>query len=151
MGGYLVFLDSAAVVFTGDLTSGSNTITGVSSISGLVGGMPLFGTGIPAGTTIVSASGTSVVMSANATADAAGATVTAGATGTLAGYWSAIGNNGSVTIGGTAHSAFSLYAPLPWAPTPGVDRFYVSPAAPINIADGDFYGFPYVPAPQTAV
>lgn len=70
---------------------------------------------------------------------------------TLAGYWSAIGNNGSATIGGTAHSSFALYAPLPWAPTPGVDTFYVSPAAPINLADGDFYGFPYVPAPQTAV
>lgn len=71
---------------------------------------------------------------------------------TLAGYWSAIGNNGSFTdFTNTHHSAFALYSPLPWPPTPGVDTFYVSPAAPINIADGDFYGFPYVPAPTTAV
>jgi hypothetical protein len=71
---------------------------------------------------------------------------------TLAGYWSAIGNNGAFTDGnGNHHSAFAIYSPLPWAPTPGVDTFYVSPAAPINLSDGDFYGFPYVPAPVTAV
>ena len=71
---------------------------------------------------------------------------------TLAGVWSAIGNNGSFTDGnGNTHSIFSLYSPLPWAPVPHVDEFYVSPTAPINIADGDFYGFPYVPSPQSAV
>jgi hypothetical protein len=76
----------------------------------------------------------------------------AGPGATLAGVWSAIGNNGSFTDGsGNHHSAFSIYSPLPWAPTPGVDKFYVSPAAPINISDGDYFGFPYVPAPTTAV
>ena len=71
---------------------------------------------------------------------------------TLAGVWSAIGNNGAYDDGNVNHhSVFALYSPLPWAPTPGVDKFYVSPAAPINLADGDFYGFPYVPAPTAAV
>jgi Uncharacterized conserved protein (DUF2163) len=76
----------------------------------------------------------------------------AGEGATLAGYWSAIGGNGKYTDGDSnSHSAFSIYSPLPWAPTPGVDTFYVSMAAPINQADGDFFGFPYVPAPTTAV
>src|ERR1035437_1751515 len=71
---------------------------------------------------------------------------------TLVGVWSAIGNNGSFTDGNfNTHSAFALYVALPWAPTPHVDEFYVSPTAPINIADGDYYGFPYVPSPQSAV
>jgi hypothetical protein len=75
-----------------------------------------------------------------------------GAGATLAGIWSAIGNNGSFTDGnGNHHSAFSIFQALPWAPTPGVDKFYVSPAAPINISDGDYFGFPYVPSPTTAV
>lgn len=71
---------------------------------------------------------------------------------TLPGVWSAIGGNGEFTDGnGNDHSIFSIYSPLPWAPTPGVDTFYVSQAAPINQADGDFFGFPYTPAPTTAV
>lgn len=153
VGGYLVFLDTAAETFTGDTTSGSNTITNVSSIAGLFAGMPVFGAGIPGGTVIASApSGTTVPISHNATAPGVAVPLTAGAAGTLAGYWSAIGGNGEYTDGGGIHhSAFTLFAPLPWAPTAGVDRFYVSPAAPINIADGDYFGFPYVPAPTTAV
>jgi hypothetical protein len=76
----------------------------------------------------------------------------AGTGATLAGYWSAIGGNGAYKDGdGNDHSSFAIYSPLPWPPTPGVDKFYVSMAAPINKADGDFYGFPYVPAPTTAV
>jgi hypothetical protein len=76
----------------------------------------------------------------------------AGAGATLAGIWSAIGQNGSYLDGnGNSHSSFALYTALPWAPTPGVDQFYVSPSAPINQADGDFFGFPFVPSPQTAV
>lgn len=75
-----------------------------------------------------------------------------GAGATLAGVWSAIGNNGAFNDGnGNRHSSFNVYSPLPWAPTPGVDSFYVSPSAPINISDGDYFGFPFVPAPTTAV
>jgi hypothetical protein len=70
---------------------------------------------------------------------------------TLAGVWSAIQQNVSVTIGGINYNQFLLYAPLPWAPTPGSDTFYVSGASPINQADGTYFGFPYVPNPEAAV
>lgn len=76
----------------------------------------------------------------------------AGAGATLPGVWSAIGANGEFTDGnGNDHSIFTIYSALPWAPTPGVDTFYVSMAAPINQADGDYFGFSFVPAPSTAV
>jgi hypothetical protein len=68
---------------------------------------------------------------------------------TLAGVWSAIQGNIRVTIAGTDYNQFNLYQPLPWPPTPGVDTFYVSAASPINKADGSYYGFPFVPAPET--
>lgn len=69
---------------------------------------------------------------------------------TLANFWSAIGGNGKFTDGnGNDHSIFSIYSALPWAPTPGVDKFFVSPAAPINAADGDFFGFQFVPQPSS--
>ena len=75
-----------------------------------------------------------------------------GAGATLAGIWSAIGQNGNYTDGfGNHHSEFEIYAPLPWPPTPGVDTFYVSMAPPINLGDSGYYGFPYVPSAQTAV
>lgn len=70
---------------------------------------------------------------------------------TLAGVWSAIQQNTRVTIAGTDYNQFLLYAPLPWPPTPGVDTFYVSGAAPINQQDGSYFGFPYVPNPELAV
>jgi hypothetical protein len=71
---------------------------------------------------------------------------------TLAGCWSAIGQNGEYTDGhGNHHSEFQIYSPLPWPPTPGVDTFYVSPTAPINLGDEDYYGFPYCPPPTSAV
>lgn len=69
---------------------------------------------------------------------------------TLGGVWSAIQQNAQVTIAGTHYNQFLLYAPLPWPPTPGVDTFYVSGAAPINQQDGSYFGFPYVPAPEMA-
>jgi len=56
---------------TGVLTSGSAIITSVSSLSGLINGQPITGTGIAAGTTIVSTSGTTITMSANATSNSA--------------------------------------------------------------------------------
>ena len=69
----------------------------------------------------------------------------------LAAQFSVIGNNGAYTDGtGNHFTALSLMNPLPFTPTPG-DTFYVSGANPVNQADGDYYGFPYVPAPTTAV
>lgn len=75
----------------------------------------------------------------------------AGAGATLAGVWSAIGSSLEFTDGhANNHNQFNIYTPLPWAPTPTVDTFYVSTAAPINLADGNYFGFPFVPNPTAA-
>lgn len=71
----------------------------------------------------------------------------AGTGATLAGVWSSIQSNHQYTVNGTNYNLVQLYSPLPWPPTPGVDKCYISAAAPINRADGDYYGFPYVPSP----
>jgi hypothetical protein len=79
---------------------------------------------------------------------------------TLSGVWSAVGQNGMYKDGdGNNHSEFEIDTPLPWAPTPysgsypsgSGDIFYVSKAAPINLADGNYFGFPFVPNPSQAV
>ena len=71
---------------------------------------------------------------------------------TLAGAWSAIGQNGAYTDGnGNKHSIFIIYSPLPWPPTPGVDTFYVSKTPPVNADDQGSFGFPYVPIPTSGV
>jgi hypothetical protein len=84
---------------------------------------------------------------------AGGYMVFVSATGaTLAGAWSAIGQNGRFTDGnGNQHSEFEIYAPLPWPPAAGFDTFYVSKTAPINLGDEGSFGFPYVPGPQAGV
>lgn len=75
-----------------------------------------------------------------------------GAGATLGGAWSAISGNGRFADGnGNSHSSFALYQALDWAPTPGVDTFYVSKAAPINLQDGSYAGFDFVPDPTTAI
>jgi hypothetical protein len=63
--------EGTVTTLTGDTTTGSgaNTITGLSSTSGLTVGMTITGTGIPAGAKIASiTNGTSLVMTADATA-----------------------------------------------------------------------------------
>ncbi len=61
---------------TGTLSSGSNTITAVSSLVGVTAGQSITGTGIPSGTTVLSAVSTTIVMSQNATASGSGVTLT---------------------------------------------------------------------------
>ena len=57
------------ISFTGTLTSGLPTVTGLSSTTGLVAGQNISGTGIPSGTTILSVnSSTAITLSAEATA-----------------------------------------------------------------------------------
>jgi len=76
----------------------------------------------------------------------------AGTGATLAGAWAAIGQSLPYTDGrGNRHNQFNIYGQLPWPPTPSVDTFYVSAVAPINYGDADYYGFPWVPTPQTNV
>jgi hypothetical protein len=68
---------------------------------------------------------------------------------TLQGQFSVIGRNTSYSGWDICWAEFQLYSPLPWAPSEG-DVFYVSKQAPINKDDGSYFGFPYVPAPETA-
>ncbi len=63
------------ITFSGTTAVGSPNVTAVSSIGGLVAGQVVTGTGIPAGTTILSATGTTVVLSANATAAGTGTVI----------------------------------------------------------------------------
>ena len=65
---------------TGTLTAGNNTITSVANTAGLGAGMPVEGTGIQAGTTIVSVTSSTIVMSQTATVNGS-QTVTAFITG----------------------------------------------------------------------
>jgi hypothetical protein len=67
---------SASFTPTGTTTSGSNSITAVSSVAGLTVGMTVSGAGIPAGSVITSISGTTLTISANATASASGVALT---------------------------------------------------------------------------
>jgi hypothetical protein len=72
--------------------------------------------------------------------------------GSLAGFWSAVAtsNNFQPIPGGPHYNQLIVYSPFPWDPTAG-DQFYVSTHFPIEQADGSYIGFPYVPAPETAV
>jgi hypothetical protein len=63
------------VVAVGNTTTSSTQITGLSTIEGIQNGMQIIGSGITGGTTVVSASGTTVVMSAGASSGVSGGTI----------------------------------------------------------------------------
>jgi hypothetical protein len=66
--------------FTGNTTSGSNTITGIALTTGIVAGMVVSGTGIPVNTTVVSTTSTTITMNNNAQLSTNGLTFSAGST-----------------------------------------------------------------------
>ncbi len=67
--------------------------------------------------------------------------------GALSGMWTSIATNTGVS---GPHNAFTLFQKFPWPPIAG-DTFYASATFPINQADGQYFGFPYVPDPSTAI
>jgi fibronectin-binding autotransporter adhesin len=67
---------TATLSITGTTTNGSTSLTSVSSIAGVVAGMGISGSNIPAYAVVSSASGSTIVMSAAATATASGTSVT---------------------------------------------------------------------------
>lgn len=76
-------IDTDNFTAIGSITSGSNTITGITTV-GIFPGMTVTGTGIPAGTTVTAiVSRTVIGISANATATTAGVTLTFSKTRTL--------------------------------------------------------------------
>jgi hypothetical protein len=74
-----------------------------------------------------------------------------GGSNTLGGVWSGVYVNRRTTTGSGDVNEIILYTPLPWPPTPGVDTCYISAAFPVNKDDGEYFGFPYVPSPSSAV
>lgn len=62
--------------FTATRTSGSNVLTAVSSVANIRVGTRLNGTGIPAGTVVISNTANTITMSANATSSGSSTTVT---------------------------------------------------------------------------
>lgn len=64
--------------------------------------------------------------------------------GISAGSWSIIASNAATNA---SHTIFTLTQPLPFPPNGG-DSFYASAHFPINQADGQYFGFPFVPAPE---
>jgi hypothetical protein len=70
---------------------------------------------------------------------------------TLAGAWVGVGSSLEYTDGhSNNHNQFNVYNGLPWPPTPGVDKFYVSTKIPIDPDDEGSFGFPWVPDPENA-
>ncbi|MCP5501656.1 MAG: Ig-like domain-containing protein [Leptospiraceae bacterium] len=60
---------------TGNLVSGSNQLSSLASTTGLINGMVVTGTGIPAGTTISSMNGNTLTLSQNATQSGTGVSI----------------------------------------------------------------------------
>lgn len=71
-------IQSATLSTMGNTTSGSNQLTSLVSTANIGAGQYVYGTGIPASTTVSSISGNVVTLSANATATGTGITVTFG-------------------------------------------------------------------------
>ncbi len=96
---------SAAAVLsvtpTGNLTSGSATVDGLSSAAGISSAMSVTGAGIPAGTTVVSVTGTSMLLSNKVTSTSVSAAVGVSVSGTGI----------TLTIGAPRNVDLTLYLP----------------------------------------
>lgn len=64
------------LITTGNITPASNQLTSLASTTGIINGQYVFGTGIPAQTTVLNVSGSTVTLSQNATLTGTGITVT---------------------------------------------------------------------------
>src|SRR6185312_7829437 len=79
---------SSTVSVTGTVTTGSNVVTAVSSVTGVVVGLPISGAGIPAGSTVTAIDKTdpnalTITLSSIATTTGTGVALTAATTETL--------------------------------------------------------------------
>ena len=101
--GTLVGEAYAPITFTGDTTTGSVTITGVSGTAGLVVGQVVSGAGIPSGATIDSIGSGTVTLSAAATATASAVSVT------QAGLANIYGSNFATVVGNTTVNVTPVY------------------------------------------
>ncbi len=79
VGEYVIIGGSSGIVVsttTGDISTGSNLLSNLASVSGVAPGMLISAVGVPAGTTIVDLVGNDATMSNNATATTVGVSVT---------------------------------------------------------------------------
>lgn len=111
---YVTLLGTASVGVkaTGSITSGSPSVTLSAANSNIVAGWKVYGTGIPAGTTVQSIVGTAVTMTANATSTNATADLTfvTNQTITLAGQTYSFANTENVATGVVGVSISSVAA-----------------------------------------
>jgi Uncharacterized conserved protein (DUF2163) len=138
----------------------SGVIEGTNTLASYSGGTPMTGDSVLPQFSIVAGSNANVLLcdqisphagAIPGTNSLAGGYVyfVGGSGATLKGQYSVIGANDNYDAGGGVHhTRIQLYSPLPWAPTPGVDTFFVSKESPVTDPSG---GFPYVPSPETAV
>lgn len=82
--------DAPFLTTTGVLTSGSNIIASVASLTNVFIGSPIVGTGIPAGATVSSIVGSSVYMNFNATASGSQTITFSGALPDSTQFWYAV-------------------------------------------------------------
>lgn len=68
---------------------------------------------------------------------------------TLAGMFSPVQDNQSVTISAHNYNQFILLKPMPWVPGAN-DQFAASISFPRQLQDGTYFGFPYVPVSSQA-
>ncbi len=101
------FLTQDGIFLPGTNVATQATLTNVPTTVGLLPGMPVSGTNIPAGTTILSASGTTITLSNATTIAATGAQITIGGMRNLAaseyaaGFRNNIGTSSNVKLAGT--------------------------------------------------
>jgi Uncharacterized conserved protein (DUF2163) len=149
----------------------STVIENTNTMSGFAGAVPPYGFNFIPQFQVVEAVDTNIVVAACTGPQDAGRIFSYnafyqaalvfnnGPNSTLGGLWAIIGQSEpwpgypSPPPGGYTANQFNLYGNLPWPPTAN-DTFFVSSPPLVDSADqasGLFYGFPYVPSPETAV
>ena len=137
------FLDVVNQMVPGSIIESTNTIAGFKGASGPGGSrtVPTF--------TVTSASASQITGSS-------GTNYTVGAftdgyvymtSGSLTGMWSPITGNAATV---STNTAFNLSVPFPSVPAAG-DTFYASATFPNVQGGAQYFGFPFVPAPESAV
>jgi hypothetical protein len=101
-----IFQQQGVVTFKGNTTSGSATVTSVSSLTGLAVGQTVTGPGITAGTTIAAIGTTTITLSQNATATATAVTLTAGSSITVSGAAVFSAGNNPIVLGPNNPNSF---------------------------------------------
>jgi hypothetical protein len=114
----LAITGNTTLPFSGDLTSGSTTVSNIPTTKGLASGQTVSGTGIQAGTTIVSVGSGSIVLSAAPTLSKTGSTLYYSVTlpfQSSGNYPRAIGiHDGRLVVASTENEPNAIWASKPF-------------------------------------